>query len=209
MLHFKLSRVAAAAALLFGVAQVAARTADGRAHANIPRRPSIPIVAPREGTVTSKNGTELPPYNTTYYFDQLIDHTNPSLGTFKQRYWHTYEFYEPGGCQDHCQFQCTSNQFCIGGPILLTTPGESNAAGKFDCGLHRRRRRTYVVVHCQGTRHTSRTALSSGRLRRHRTALSLCSSTGITVNPARSTICRMQASSTTPSSRRSMTWSTS
>ncbi|RDX52320.1 peptidase S28 [Lentinus brumalis] len=112
MLHFKLSRVAAAAALLlFGVAQVAARTADGRAHANIPRRPSIPIVAPREGTVTSKNGTELPPYNTTYYFDQLIDHTNPSLGTFKQRYWHTYEFYEPGG------------------PILLTTPGESNAAG--------------------------------------------------------------------------------
>jgi hypothetical protein len=29
-------------------------------------------------------------------FDQLIDHNNPSRGTFKQRFWHTWEFYEPG-----------------------------------------------------------------------------------------------------------------
>ncbi|KAI1784395.1 serine carboxypeptidase S28-domain-containing protein [Ganoderma leucocontextum] len=43
---------------------------------------------------------------------QLIDHTNPSLGTFKQRYYHTYEFYEPGG------------------PIILLTPGEVDASGK-------------------------------------------------------------------------------
>lgn len=41
----------------------------------------------------------------SYYFDQLIDHTNPSLGTFKQRYWHTWEFYKPGGC------------------VVLSTPG--------------------------------------------------------------------------------------
>jgi hypothetical protein len=36
------------------------------------------------------NGTAqvLPPYDTIYYFDQLIDHHNPSLGTFKQRYEH-------------------------------------------------------------------------------------------------------------------------
>lgn len=47
----------------------------------------------------------------SYYFDQLIDHTNPTLGTFKQRYWHTWEFYKPGGC------------------IALTTPGEANAQG--------------------------------------------------------------------------------
>ena len=35
-------------------------------------------------------------YKKTYYFDQLIDHTDPSKGTFKQRYWHNYEYYEPG-----------------------------------------------------------------------------------------------------------------
>ncbi|THH02814.1 hypothetical protein EW145_g6691 [Phellinidium pouzarii] len=71
----------------------------------------MPIVEIKaSGTVTSRNGTELPPYNTTYLFDQLIDHNNPSLGTFQQRYWHTYEFYEPGG------------------PIILMTPGEANAA---------------------------------------------------------------------------------
>ncbi|KAJ7124302.1 serine carboxypeptidase S28-domain-containing protein, partial [Mycena epipterygia] len=59
------------------------------------------------------NGTALPPLNTTYYFQQLVDHTNPSLGTFTQRYWHTYEMYKPGG------------------PIILFTPGEANAAPYF------------------------------------------------------------------------------
>ncbi|KAJ7500042.1 hypothetical protein FB451DRAFT_1430813 [Mycena latifolia] len=59
--------------------------------------------------VTSRNGTILPPYNATYYFQQLIDHNNPSLETFTQCYWHTYEMYEPGG------------------PIILLTPGEANA----------------------------------------------------------------------------------
>ncbi|KAH8118755.1 peptidase S28 [Phellopilus nigrolimitatus] len=84
---------------------------DGRAHGNIAPAPTIPIIdTEADVPVTSRNGTELPPYNTTYYFDQLIDHNNPSLGTFKQRYWHTYEFYEPGG------------------PIILFTPGEANAA---------------------------------------------------------------------------------
>ena len=74
-----------------------AKTRDGRLHANMARRPSVPVVSPPDdGPVTSRNGTQLPPYNTTYYFDQLIDHTNPSLGTFQQRYWTTYEFYETG-----------------------------------------------------------------------------------------------------------------
>jgi hypothetical protein len=61
--------------------------------------------------VTSRNGTILPPYDTVFLFDQLIDHNNPSLGTFKQRFWHTWEFYEQGG------------------PIILMTPGEVNADG--------------------------------------------------------------------------------
>ncbi|KAH9925851.1 peptidase S28 [Epithele typhae] len=64
-----------------------------------------------ERPVVSRNGTQLPAYTKTYYFKQLIDHTNPSLGTFSQRYWHTYEFYEPGG------------------PIILSTPGEVDASG--------------------------------------------------------------------------------
>lgn len=71
---------------------------DGRMHGNLRPRPAIPVVdAPTDGPVTSRNGTVLPPYTTIYTFDQLIDHTNPSLGTFKQRFYHTYEFYEPGG----------------------------------------------------------------------------------------------------------------
>ncbi|KAG6885617.1 hypothetical protein C0993_012364 [Termitomyces sp. T159_Od127] len=92
-----------------------ARLPDGRFNANIFRSPGIPRVV-LEGSsvpVVSRNGTELPPYSTVYYFDQLIDHNNPSLGTFKQRYWHTYEFYEPGG------------------PIILMTPGEGNADGYY------------------------------------------------------------------------------
>lgn len=75
-----------------------ARLPDGRLNANMLRLPGIPRVTLENSSmpVVSRNGTELPPYNTVYYFDQLIDHNDPSLGTFKQRYWHTYEFYEPG-----------------------------------------------------------------------------------------------------------------
>lgn len=77
---------------------VSAALSDGRPHANVMRPPGIPMVTSvdPDTPVVSRNGTELPPYNTTYLFDQLIDHNNPSLGTFKQRYWHTYEYYEPG-----------------------------------------------------------------------------------------------------------------
>ncbi|KAG8750277.1 hypothetical protein FRC12_012959 [Ceratobasidium sp. 428] len=79
-----------------------------------PPRPSVPKAeAPTTLPVRSSNGTTqvLPPYDTIYYFDQLIDHHNPSLGTFKQRYYFTYEFYQAGG------------------PIVLNTPGESNMEG--------------------------------------------------------------------------------
>lgn len=85
---------------------------DGRLKANQPRIPTIPIIEiDLETPVVNRKGDVLPPYNTTYYFDQLIDHENPSKGTFKQRYWHTAEFYEEGGC------------------IVLMTPGEGNAVG--------------------------------------------------------------------------------
>ncbi|KAJ7693929.1 serine carboxypeptidase S28-domain-containing protein [Mycena rosella] len=100
----KLSLVATALSLVNALS-------DGRPHANFLPKPTIPIIPVEQtGPVTSRNGTILPPYNTTYFFQQLIDHNNPSLGTFTQRYWHTYEMYESGG------------------PIILFTPGESNAA---------------------------------------------------------------------------------
>ena len=59
--------------------------------------PLSPPVPARTGPVTDRNGATLPPFNTIFEFDQLIDHNNPSAGTFKQRFWHTYEFYEKGG----------------------------------------------------------------------------------------------------------------
>ncbi|KAJ7591592.1 serine carboxypeptidase S28-domain-containing protein [Mycena floridula] len=82
-----------------------------RPHASF-RPLGAPLVRnPAISAVVTRNGTVFPPYNTTHYFDQLIDHTDPQSGTFRQRYWHTYEFYEPGG------------------PIILMTPGETNAEG--------------------------------------------------------------------------------
>ncbi|KAK1225127.1 hypothetical protein PQX77_011942 [Marasmius sp. AFHP31] len=88
---------------------ISAELPDGRLNANFRHPPTLPTVrrVAAAGPPISRNGTELPPYNTVYWFDQLINHQNPSLGTFKQRFWHTYEFYEPGG------------------PIILTTPGEN------------------------------------------------------------------------------------
>lgn len=41
-------------------------------------------------------GETLRPLDTTYYFDQLIDHNNPSRGTFQQRYWFSYSYYQSG-----------------------------------------------------------------------------------------------------------------
>ncbi|KAI0345812.1 peptidase S28 [Trametopsis cervina] len=98
-------------ALLPLATHVHARLPDGRAHGNVPPRPTVPKITADDAPMTDVTGAALPPLNTTYYFDQLIDHTNPKLGTFKQRFWHTWEWYEEGG------------------PIILFTPGEANADG--------------------------------------------------------------------------------
>jgi hypothetical protein len=100
------------ASLLSLSGRVAAQLPDGRPNANHPPLPMIPKITEPEmnhiGPVTDVNGRGIPPYNTTYYFDQLIDHNDPSKGTFKVRYWTTWEFYKPGG------------------PMILMTPGEGN-----------------------------------------------------------------------------------
>ncbi|KDQ17874.1 hypothetical protein BOTBODRAFT_104521 [Botryobasidium botryosum FD-172 SS1] len=88
---------------------VAAHTAR-RPNLNIPPVPASPLVAAPEG-LPLKDGTTLPPYDKIYIFNQLIDHSNPSLGTFPQRYYFTYEYYEKGG------------------PIVLSTPGEGPLDG--------------------------------------------------------------------------------
>ncbi|KAG2749898.1 hypothetical protein P692DRAFT_201788590 [Suillus brevipes Sb2] len=89
--------------LLAGVARAAIPNAMLRG------MPSLPKVSVPERSITSPNGTALPNITTVYHFDQLIDHDNPGLGTFKQRYWMNWEYYEPGG------------------PIVFMTPGEVNA----------------------------------------------------------------------------------
>ncbi|KAG1790715.1 peptidase S28 [Suillus plorans] len=96
---------ALASLLLAGLVRAAIPNAMLR---GMPSLPKIPVPARSN---TSPNGTALPPITTVYYFDQLIDHNNPDLGTFQQRYWMNWEFYEPGG------------------PIVLMTPGETDADG--------------------------------------------------------------------------------
>lgn len=91
LLHF--------APLLLFFQAVASRPSGAKGPTHSARRkPSLPHVQrPAEVMpVVSRNGTQLPPYDYSYVFQQLIDHNNPSLGTFRQRYWHTYEFYESG-----------------------------------------------------------------------------------------------------------------
>ncbi|KAI1437330.1 serine carboxypeptidase S28-domain-containing protein [Xylaria sp. CBS 124048] len=45
-------------------------------------------------------------------FDQLLDHSNPALGTFKQRYWYSTQFWKGPGS-----------------PIIFVNPGEQAADG--------------------------------------------------------------------------------
>jgi len=91
------------AVLLVSALLVEVVTAGGRFHGNMLKPPGIPFIEVQgsQAPVVSRNGTQLPPLNKTYVFDQLIDHNDPSQGTFKQRFWHTYEFYEPGTCWTH------------------------------------------------------------------------------------------------------------
>ncbi|KAH7916580.1 peptidase S28 [Hygrophoropsis aurantiaca] len=71
----------------------------------------IPNIEAPNRPLISPNGTSLPPITTVYEFDQIIDHENTKLGTFKQRYWMNWEFYEKSG------------------PIVLMTPGEASGDG--------------------------------------------------------------------------------
>lgn len=77
---------------------VEARLPDGRMRANQPPIPIIPGLQQkiRVEAVADVNGAASLPYDTVYYFDQLIDHKNPSKGAFKQRSWVAWGSYKPG-----------------------------------------------------------------------------------------------------------------
>ncbi|KAG2039995.1 serine carboxypeptidase S28-domain-containing protein [Suillus americanus] len=94
--------------LLAGVARAAIPNGMLRGMQSLPKIPvpQHPITSPDVTTLP-----DVPGITNIYYFDQLIDHNNPGLGTFQQRYWMNWEFYKPGG------------------PVILMTPGEDNADG--------------------------------------------------------------------------------
>lgn len=62
----------------------------------VPHIPYIDEPDESKSVIHKTTQQQLASYKTTYYFDQLVDHNDPKKGTFKQRYWHSYEFYEPG-----------------------------------------------------------------------------------------------------------------
>ena len=71
----------------------------------------IPVIDTTTNT-TDTNTTATGTAEIEYFFDQLIDHTNPSLGTFKQRYWFSAAVWAGQGS-----------------PIVLANPGEQSAEG--------------------------------------------------------------------------------
>ncbi len=94
---------------------------DGRIHGNAIPRPSIPVVTienPDE-PVLSRNGTVLPPYNTTYIFNQLM--TTPihpwerfnNVTGIRTNFMNLVSFSDS---QSH-----THNEYVPGGPIILMT----------------------------------------------------------------------------------------
>ncbi|KAK7014785.1 hypothetical protein VNI00_019258 [Paramarasmius palmivorus] len=103
--------------------------ANNRPNANIMRRPRLPrrAVETSPGKPTDVNGNPIPPYKEEYWFNQLIDHQNPKMGTFKQRYYHTWEFHKSGRYTAFGSSIDINTERDTGGPIILSTPGESNA----------------------------------------------------------------------------------
>lgn len=71
------------------------------------RTPPSSRPPPVARSIADANGVDF-----EYWFDQLIDHNNPSAGTFKQRYFFSDQHWKGDGS-----------------PIILQTPGEASADG--------------------------------------------------------------------------------
>lgn len=72
--------LSAAVTLLLSIPVFAKLDVGRRGHARVP-------------SAVATDDTHI--YNAT--FDQLIDHNNPSLGTFKQTYWYSLQFWKGSG----------------------------------------------------------------------------------------------------------------
>ena len=82
----------------------------GQASATFPRGTGLqlgPFDPPARALDVGINGT-----NGWGTFDQVLDHSNPDSGTFKQRFWYGTEFWNGPGS-----------------PIILVNPGEQTAEG--------------------------------------------------------------------------------
>ncbi|KAF5313669.1 hypothetical protein D9611_010202 [Ephemerocybe angulata] len=116
---FRVPKVGALIVVFLGLLSVASAARNGlvggrKQHMVDLYRSITPKPGPNgKRPVTDVNGNIIADYDVIYTFDQLIDHSNPSAGTFKQRYYHTWEYYKTGG------------------PIVLTTPGEQTADDTF------------------------------------------------------------------------------
>lgn len=69
----------------------------------LPPQPLAPAVSASDERLhrafrTAYTNEEHPSLDTVYLFDQYIDHNDLTLGTFKQRFWVSWEYYEPGAC---------------------------------------------------------------------------------------------------------------
>src|SRR5690348_15635785 len=91
----------AAAALAAGLATPASAL---RRQPGMQVGPIEPAALASDPTVNGTNG-----WGT---FDQLIDHADPSLGTFQQRYWYGTAYWKGPGS-----------------PVILVDPGEQSATG--------------------------------------------------------------------------------
>lgn len=96
----------AVAAIFSAVAVASASRTSPLPRQRIPR-PQVPKTVPVSPTTTVPNIT-----TTTLFFDQLLDHNNPSAGTFKQRFFFSEGFYTGPGA-----------------PIVISNPGEQSADG--------------------------------------------------------------------------------
>ncbi|KAK0619056.1 putative serine peptidase [Immersiella caudata] len=77
---------------------------EGFAEASLPSLPKPPLPPPFRLLVAGPNGGN-------GSFEQYIDHANPSLGTFSQKYWWNTTYWAGPGS-----------------PVILFTPGETEAA---------------------------------------------------------------------------------
>jgi hypothetical protein len=122
----------ALALTLFSLPSALARLQSG----SRPLMPPLPLTEDEKHprTINGERGIMLmPALNTTYYFQQRVDHNDASKGTFTQRYWVDAEWYHTGTSPLVMSavpgfIKAAPNQ---GGPIVLATPGESDAEGTY------------------------------------------------------------------------------